>query len=286
MINNLRFLYSGKDGQLGLCFSELAPYAKEHGVEIQGLSRADLDITNLEQIIKALDTYKPDVFFNFAAYTQVDLAETEPEKAKLINSDGPTLLAIECKKRKIPLIHISTDYVFDGAKPEPYTINDQPNPINIYGKTKLSGERGIIDNIDEYLIIRTSWVFSRHGQNFLKTMVRLGKEKEELSIIDDQRGGPTYAPDLARFIFDLALASLENKKGWGLYHYSGLPYVSWYEFAQKIFEYILPPTPSLKRVSSLQYSSKANRPNNSCLMSNHSFGSSHWEKGIQDVLKK
>lgn len=285
MVKNVSFLYSGKDGQLGLCFSQLGPYAKEHDIELIGLGRKELDITDVDQVKRALNIHKPQVFFNFAAYTQVDLAESEPEKAGLVNCLGPAILAQECKKRNILLVHISTDYVFDGTKSGPYTVEDEPNPINVYGKTKLEGERAIAENTDEYLIIRTSWVFSRHGQNFFKTMIRLGKEKDELSIVDDQRGGPTYAPHLARFSFELALKTMQEKKGWGLYHFSGSPFVSWYEFAQAIFIADGKRAPKLNRVTSDKFITKASRPKNSCLQNNLNLSNNLWKEGIQEILE-
>src|SRR5690606_23203811 len=174
-----------------------------------------------------------DYCINCAAYTAVDKAETEEEKAYLVNAEAVKYLAEACKQNDTVLIHVSTDFVFDGQKGSPYTEDDPTNPIGVYGASKLKGEQYVQSILEKYFIIRTSWVYSEYGHNFVKTMLRLGKEKDEISVVNDQVGTPTYAGDLAKVILKIIL---NNKNLYGLYHYSNEGEASWYDFAKSIFK--------------------------------------------------
>lgn len=231
------------------------------------LPRSDLDITDLESIQQALERYRPDVLINAAAYTAVDKAESEPETAYLVNALAPGLLAQACAQHGIGLIHVSTDYVFDGQAAQPYDEDAPTGPMSIYGRSKLDGEQAVLAALPSAVIVRTSWVFSQFGNNFLKTMLRLGRERRELSIVSDQVGGPSYAPHIAQVL--LLLARRVGAGGepipCGIYHYAGRPDVSWYDFAQEIFHQavqmgLLAESPSLRPISTRQYPTPARRP--------------------------
>lgn len=230
------------------------------------LPRSDLDITDRESIQQALERYRPDVLINTAAYTAVDKAESEPETAYLVNALAPGLLAQACAQHGIGLIHVSTDYVFDGQAAQPYTEDAPTGPMSIYGRSKLDGEQAVLAALPSAVIVRTSWVFSQFGNNFLKTMLRLGRERRELSIVSDQVGGPSYAPHIAQVLLLLARRLVTGVQApCGIYHYAGQPDVSWYDFAQEIFHQavqigLLSESPSLRPISTCQYPTPARRP--------------------------
>jgi dTDP-4-dehydrorhamnose reductase len=229
-----KILLTGGTGQVGY---ELQTTLKPLG-EIWAPGRDEFDLANPESLRAKIQAYQPDLIVNPAAYTAVDQAESEPDLAWTINAEAPQVMAEEAHKLNIPLIHYSTDYVFDGTKTEPYTEDDEPNPLNVYGKTKLEGERAIQQAHDQYLILRTSWVYSpTRGKNFYRTMLRLFKEKEEIRVVDDQIGAPTSAQFLAEKTAEI-LSQLktneEDENRWGLYHLTGPEVMSWYGFAQKI----------------------------------------------------
>ncbi|KHN54684.1 dTDP-4-dehydrorhamnose reductase [Pectobacterium fontis] len=253
----MRILLTGANGQLGRCFQDRLPA----GWEILATDAAELDITDLEHVERTVKQFKPDAIVNAAAYTAVDKAESEPELAEKINVTGPENLAIVASKQGIRLVHVSTDYVFDGNATEPYHEDSATNPLSVYGKTKLAGEQAVAKVSPEAIIVRTAWVFSEYGNNFVKTMLRLGKERDALSIVDDQRGCPTYAGDLAQAIISL----LEKNAEGGIYHYCGDKEVSWFEFAEEIFKVaerksILAKIPTLKPIATEQYPTPAHRP--------------------------
>ncbi|MCL6372111.1 dTDP-4-dehydrorhamnose reductase [Pectobacterium versatile] len=258
----MKILLTGANGQLGRCFQDRLPAEWE----ILATDSAELDITNLEHVERTVKQFKPDAIVNAAAYTAVDKAESEPELAAKINVTGPENLAIVASKQGIRLVHVSTDYVFDGNATEPYREDSVTNPLSVYGKTKLAGEQAVAKASSEAIIVRTAWVFSEYGNNFVKTMLRLGKERDALSIVGDQRGCPTYAGDLAQAI----IALLQKKATGGIYHYSGDKEVSWFEFAQTIFSVatrksILNKAPELTSISTEQYPTAAHRPTYSTL---------------------
>lgn len=222
---------TGASGQLGQAIQHIV--ASYPQIQFFFASSAQADITSLESLKSFFSEVKPDYVINAAAYTAVDRAETEPEKAFLVNATGAANVALTCREHNAVLVHISTDFVFDGTKTRPYTEDDIPNPQNVYGHSKLKGEQEIISILPEHYIIRTSWVYSQFGHNFFKTMLRLGSEHRELRVVNDQIGTPTHAVSLARAIIDLILS---DKSMPGTYHFSNGGQCSWYDFAKKIFE--------------------------------------------------
>jgi len=230
-------LVTGANGQLGQAIQFVA--GNYPNINFVFCSSSDLDITNKENCDSIFNKEKPDFCINAAAYTAVDKAESEPEQAHLINCIGAKNLAETCKEFNAKLIHISTDFVFDGSKNSPYNEADVPNPKGVYGQTKLDGEIAIQEVFDAYFIIRTSWVYSQFGNNFMKTMLRLASERTKLSIVNDQIGTPTNAVDLANAILKIAIschAELVSASSYGIYNYSNEGQCSWFDFAKKIFE--------------------------------------------------
>ncbi|MBC8052983.1 MAG: dTDP-4-dehydrorhamnose reductase [Sphingobacteriaceae bacterium] len=224
-------LVFGASGQLGQC---LKVTAQKHAIsDINFLPEDQADILNLEALQVIFKSESPEYCINCAAYTAVDKAEDEVDIARKVNRDGAENLALLCKQYNTTLIHISTDFVFEGNLARPLTETDSANPINVYGLTKLEGEQAIASAIQQFFILRTSWLYSEFGNNFVKTMLRLGSEKDELRIIADQIGTPTYAIDLAECIFHIV--SNANKQ-YGVYHYSNEGVTSWYDFAKAIFD--------------------------------------------------
>lgn len=223
-------LVTGASGQLGQSLQFIAP--KHSDCQFIFASSQDLDITNHERVQSFFDTNKIDFCINAAAYTAVDKAETEIEKATAINVDGPKYLAQVCQKSGTTLLHISTDFVFDGTNEKPYLETDQTNPIGVYGQTKLDGEQEVIKSCQKHFIIRTSWVYSQFGNNFMKTMLRLAQDRNELNVVADQIGTPTNSVDLAEVI--MTIVKSENKQ-YGVYNFSNEGICSWYDFAREIF---------------------------------------------------
>ena len=228
----MNVLVTGSNGQLASSIKNLAK--QYEGLHLIYTDYQELNICDLNQIDGFFKTHpKIDYCINCAAYTAVDKAETDVEKAFEINAKGPKNLALVCNAQDTILIHVSTDFVFDGDKTEPYTETDIPNPISVYGASKLKGEIEIQKELKKHFIIRTSWLYSEHGTNFMKTMLRLAETRDEISVVSDQTGTPTYAGDLA----DVILKIISSKdKNFGLYHYSNEGVASWYDFAKAIFE--------------------------------------------------
>lgn len=267
MLTKTKILITGSNGQVGHCLVQ-----KLTGkAEILATDSQQLDITNYQKVLETVGQFSPDVIVNVAAYTAVDKAESEPETAMAVNADGAENLAKAAQSVGATLLHISTDYVFDGAKDMPYKENDITNPQSIYGQSKLAGEQAVLAACDKVVILRTAWVFGEHGNNFVKTMLRLGSEREELGIVSDQFGAPTYAGDIAEALIAITKAIIAGKPvNYGIYHYSGLPYVSWYDFATAIFEQaekqlLLDNVPKLTAIATSEYPTPAKRPVNSCL---------------------
>ncbi len=226
----MKVLVTGCYGQVG---TELMALAKAYGHETIGFDYDTLDITDQQAVQACVQKEQPDVLINAAAYTAVDKAEDDKDAAKAVNATAVGYLAQACKVLDIPLIHISTDYVFDGSKEGAYIESETVAPLGVYGETKLEGEVLVRSLCEKYYIFRTSWVFSAHGNNFVKTMLRLGAEREELGIVADQRGKPTSAREIARVIYEV-LAS--HKNAWGIYHLAQANAVTWFDFAQSIFD--------------------------------------------------
>lgn len=229
-------LVTGANGQLGQSLQFIAE--KYPQIDFVFCDSKALDITQKAGIESVFNKTKPDFCINTAAYTAVDKAETETDKAEAINVTGAKNLAEVCKEFKTKLIHVSTDFVFDGTKKTPYTEEDIPNPKSVYGQTKLDGEKAIQAVLDDYFIVRTSWVYSQFGTNFMKTMLRLGAERDSLSVVNDQIGTPTNAVDLAEALVQIVVFVSQNSthKASGIYNFSNEGSCSWFDFAQKIFE--------------------------------------------------
>lgn len=256
-----KVLVTGASGQLGQALAEQSIHFRNF--EYLFLSRNDLDITIKADIASTIAQYQPDIIINTAAYTAVDAAEDDKERAYLINHKAALFLAQVCKDKNIAYIHISTDYVFDGTSITPYTEDVLPNPQTVYGASKLAGEQAIIDTyLNKFAIVRTSWVYSVYGHNFVKTMLRLGKERDSLSVVNDQLGCPTWANDLADAILVIATNLQEDNSG--LYHYSNTGKATWYDFAQAIFEHTTMDVSVLPVTSDL-FPTRAKRPSNSVL---------------------
>lgn len=223
-----KVLITGANGQLG---KELVEVFSESGFDVYGFGRDKMDITNQEQVQDVINTIKPNIVLHSAAYTKVDLAESEPEQAFLINAYGTRNVAVVAEEVGAKFVYISTDYVFDGTSTEPYNEFSPTSPLGVYGKSKLAGEQFVRDFHSKFFIVRTSWVYGKHGANFVKTMLKLGEERKELSVVADQTGCPTYTLDLATSILELVAT-----KKYGVYHISNSGSCSWFEFAKAIFE--------------------------------------------------
>ena len=223
-----KVLITGANGQLG---KELVELFTEKGFEVYGFGRDKMDITNEVQVQEMISTLKPNIVLHSAAHTQVDLAESEPEQAFSINAYGTRNVAVAAEAVGAKLVYVSTDYVFDGTTDEPYNEFSPTSPLGVYGKSKLAGEQFVRDLHSKFFIVRTSWVYGKHGANFVKTMLKLGEEREKLSVVADQRGCPTYTLDLANAILELV-----DTQKYGVYHVSNSGSCSWYEFAKEIFE--------------------------------------------------
>ena len=280
-----KVLVTGGKGQLGQCLQSISNDFKT--LDFVFLGSNDLDISNNIEVEAYFKNNTFDYCINCAAYTAVDKAEEEPEKAKQINEIGAKNLAHACFKNSVTLIHISTDFVFDGTAKSPYTEEDTTNPISVYGKTKRDGELAIISNLPQHFIIRTSWLYSEFGNNFVKTMLRLSKEREELSVVDDQTGCPTYAKDLAEVI--LKIIDSQSKK-FGIYHYSNQGEITWYDFAKEIFKQSKADI-NLYKTDSNTFKTLATRPKYSVLNTSkiHSLLNLEpiqWEKSLEKCLKE
>ncbi|MGG4034643.1 dTDP-4-dehydrorhamnose reductase [Paenibacillus cisolokensis] len=227
-IKRLKVLITGASGQLG---QELVRLPGEEGLELVGYSRDRLDITSLDDCRRVMDMQRPDAVIHCAAYTAVDKAEAEPDVAFRVNAAGTRNMAVASEEIGAKFVYISTDYVFDGKSRIPYNEYDQTNPQTVYGKSKLAGEQLTQTLHSRYFIVRTSWVFGKYGNNFVKTMLNLAKERKSLKVVRDQIGSPTYTFDLARFLLELVKTDY-----FGIYHVSNAGSCSWYEFANAIFE--------------------------------------------------
>jgi len=251
----MKILITGADGMLG---SDLNRVLNENH-EVMPTDIPSLDITDINQVENIISSYKPNIVINSAAYTNVDECESNSKLAYEINSFAPKNLAIVCDKYNSKLIHISTDYVFNGENDKPYVESDKTEPINVYGETKLKAEELIRNTFDNYVILRTSWLYGLNGNNFVKTMVELSESHDEISVVDDQRGSPTYTHDLAIAILEL----LENDLN-GTYHLTNSGNCTWFDFAKNIFE-IANVDVDLKPVATDEFPRPAKRPKYSVL---------------------
>lgn len=289
----MKILVSGANGQVG---RELARLAGTSQHDVTALTRQQLDITDIDSVQKVFDKYQPDLFINAAAYTAVDKAEDDVEQAFLINKTGPENLAKACHSSATPLLQISTDYVFDGSKISPYEESDPVAPLGIYGESKWAGEEAVRENIQQHIIMRTSWVFGEHGNNFVKTILRVAGERDELNVVSDQLGSPTSAAAIAAALLKMAdTYQADQYLPWGTYHFSGQPFTSWYGFAMEIVRMgresgLLDHDVKINPVSTGQYPTPAKRPANSCLDSSLLTSSllidaDEWQSALFQVLQ-
>ena len=290
----MRLLIAGAQGQLARAMIELAPAA--HDVTAFAVGRPALDLTTTSSVLGTLADFNPDVIVNAAAYTAVDRAEQEPNAAMALNADGPRRLAEAATRRGAVLIHISTDCVFDGTKTEPYVEDDATAPLSAYGRSKLAGEDAVRAAAEHHIILRTSWVFSPYGRNFVATMMQLARENDELRVVDDRWGCPTYAPHLAAAILGVARAVTAEPEStsWGTYHAAGTGAVTWCGFAKEIMRLSaahggasVPVVP----ITTAEYPTAAVRPVNSrldCGKLAQNFGITlpPWQEGLAACMRR
>ncbi|HED2737219.1 dTDP-4-dehydrorhamnose reductase [Klebsiella michiganensis] len=282
----MKILLTGANGQLGQCFQDRVP----SDWDVWATDTSELDITDKDLVLAAVSKYKPDVIVNAAAYTAVDKAESDIDTARLVNKIGPENLAIAASQNDAIFVHVSTDYVFDGTASIPYEESDDTNPLGIYGLTKLEGEIAVKNALPNAIILRTAWVFSEYGNNFVKTMLKLAKGRDSLGIVSDQRGCPTYAGDIANAIILL----IQSNSNGGIFHFCGDEEVSWSEFAQAIFDTAvkagkLTKPPTINGITTEQYPTPAKRPAYSTLncskIATYGISSSQWRRALTEIIQ-
>lgn len=284
----MKILVTGANGMLAKEVKE--KFAKEN--EVIATDVSELDITNEKKVMEYAENTKPEYIINCAAYTAVDKAEENYDLADRINGDGPTNLAKAAKKVGAKLVHISTDYVFGGDLDisKDYKENDEKHPVTAYGKTKLHGEEGITANMDEYYIFRTAWLYGVGGNNFVKTMTKLGSTRDEINVVSDQHGSPTYAKDLAEFIYQ----AVTKKIPYGIYNSTNEGYTTWYDFTKAIFEYAgiickVNPVTTEEYIDMMKIT-QAKRPKNSQMskekLKKAGINVPEWEDGLKRYLKE
>lgn len=285
----MKALIFGRTGQLAIELARRAP----DGVDPVMLGRDAADLASPETCARAVTETDADIVINAAAYTAVDQAEAEPDLARLVNARSPGAMARAAAARGLPFIHVSTDYVFDGSGERPWREDDPTGPLGVYGQTKLEGERAVLDAGGAAIILRTAWVFSAHGRNFVKTMLRLGAERQDLSIVADQRGGPTAAADIADAIWTIADAFATGNGVPGIYHFSGAPAVTWADFAEAIFATSrrITAAPRVRRIATSEYPTPARRPANSvldCTRIRETYGIAQpgWRQSLVQVIEE
>ncbi|MEG9487887.1 dTDP-4-dehydrorhamnose reductase [Mannheimia indoligenes] len=294
MVKTVRFLITGAGGQLGRAITY---QLKEQGIKnILALAHHQLDIYDRPAVFRVIEDFNPDVVINAAAYTNVDLAESFADLAYNANVEGVRNLSEATQKTDSIFFHISTDYVFSGKVKNDYLYNelDPVDPLSIYGKTKYEGERVALAINPKTIIVRTAWAFGECGNNFVKTIVKLAKEKSELHIVGDQIGGPTYTGDIASALINMSEQILLGKEAvFGIYHFTGQPYVSWYEFANAILveaekQKVIERLPLVNKISSSDYVTPVRRPMNSCLDLTKikrvfNIEPSNWQKALKNI---
>ncbi|MBW1892782.1 MAG: dTDP-4-dehydrorhamnose reductase [Deltaproteobacteria bacterium] len=289
----MKVIVTGCNGQVG---KELCKKSKEYDLEIISLDLPDFDITDMEAVDEIISKSNISAVINAAAYTAVDKAESEPDIAFNVNQKGPAYLAASCRKQKIPLIHISTDYVFDGSKIDAYIETDPVSPVGVYGKSKAAGEADVRKILAEHVILRTAWLCSEHGNNFVKTMIRLGQERNEIGVVADQYGCPTFANDIAEALLDIVgKIAIKNDIAWGTYHYCGKGVTTWYGFAKEILElageYTGLKVRNIVPLTTKEYPTPAKRPANSALdctllKNNFNIFPKPWQNSLDDLVKR
>lgn len=290
----MRLAVTGKTGQVVTALLERGAAA---GIDVIALGRPELDLSHDHSVLDALAAASPDVIVSAAAYTAVDKAETEADLAQAVNARGPALVAAAAAKLNVPIIHLSTDYVFDGSKASPYVENDATGPLGVYGASKLAGEAAIAAATSNHVILRTAWVYSPFGQNFLKTMLRLAGDRPQLRVVDDQRGNPTSALDIADAVLAVARNLVDRpdqSELRGVFHLAGTGEASWADFAIEIFAASAAlggPSAEVTRITTADYPTPARRPANSRLSSArlqqiHGVIMPHWTTATRAVVER
>ena len=280
---DLKVLITRARGQLGCDLED--DFLRIEGCQVISFGREEMDVTQSTEVQELIATNIPDVVIHLAANTNVDGCELEPDSAYRVNALGSRNIAVASEKVGAKLVYVSTDYVFDGTSQRPYTEFDTTNPISIYGKSKLAGERYVTGFSSKYFIVRTSWLYGEHGNNFVKTMLRLAQEKNELNVVDDQVGSPTYTKDLARFITDLARTDL-----YGTYHATNTGSCSWFHFAKTIFQMAGLRHMKVRTISTSELNRPAPRPAYSvldhyCIRMEGLPDLRPWEEALQEYLR-
>ncbi|WP_076542410.1 dTDP-4-dehydrorhamnose reductase [Shewanella sp. UCD-KL21] len=289
----MKLLIVGKNGQVGRCLVDQINTIAD--ITLLALDREQLDITDAVEVNKIVWDFKPDIIINAAAYTAVDKAEEEQSLAYSINRDGPYNLAMAANESNAVIIHISTDYVFSGEIYGSYVESDKTDPQGEYGRSKLAGEQAVSKSCDSHIILRTAWVFGEYGNNFVKTMLRLGKSRNTLSVVSDQFGAPTYSGDIAKAIIQISRSIFSGNRSFGIYHYSGYPYVNWFQFADEIFKAsfkqgLIEHNVKLTPIETKDYPTAAKRPNNSKLncekiYKDFKISQSDWKNSLLNLHK-
>lgn len=288
----MKIIITGAKGQLG---SDLVPRLNMAGHEVIGFGSKELDITSAEQTLKAVKDLSPECIINCGAYTKVDLAEKEKESAFAVNQTGAANLADAAEAAGAALIHVSTDFVFDGDKATPYSETDKTNPLSIYGASKLAGEEEIIKRTDKHFIVRTSWLYGTGGNNFVKTILRLAAERESLRIVYDQAGSPTWTADLASALLNIVKSVETGEKKYGVYHYSNEGVASWYDFAHMILEETARRADfkcrNLEPILTSEYPTPARRPaysvfNKSKIKKEFGISIPHWRVSLRGMINE
>lgn len=287
----MKVLITGANGQLGYALQKTSrELFAEQSLEVIALTRADMDLSQPQTVSSVLDAFIPDTVINAAAYTAVDKAEAEHSLAQKINADAVQQMAMWCEKNRKTLLHVSTDFVFDGQKSSPYDTDDQTNPTSVYGQTKQQGEVFALSECENTYIVRTGWVYGEHGANFVKTILRLAKEREHLGIVSDQIGTPTYAIHLAQMLWQLVLQKPSQK----IWNFSDAGVASWYDFAIAIVNEaeiigLLDRKPIIKPIASSDYPTPAQRPTFSVLNKKNTWDALsitpvHWQDALIKML--
>lgn len=281
----MNILVIGRTGQVAGELQKRCP----DGWRMTALARQDADLTNPDRCARAVLDHDADAVINAAAYTNVDGAEDEEAIANLVNGEAPAAMAAAAARKGVPFLHLSSDYVFDGSGETPWNPDDATGPLGAYGRSKLLGERGVVSAAGSYAILRTSWVFSAHGKNFVKTMLKLGETRDSIRVVSDQVGGPTPAADIASALLKMAHALHLRTGESGTFHFSGAPDVSWADFARLIFKRADMKV-EVRNIDSADYPTKARRPANSrldcrSLKLKHGIDRPDWRSGLDEVLR-
>lgn len=276
----MKILVTGATGQLGW---DVVKELKKRNIECRGVGSKDLDIMDRDAVYAYIRAYRPDAVIHCAAYTAVDKAEDEPEKCRDVNVNGTAYIAEACRGIDAKMVYISTDYVFGDDGDKPHEVNDPIHPLNVYGQTKWEGEEAVRRILRKYFIVRISWVFGEHGNNFVKTMLRLGQTRKEISVVADQFGAPTYTADLAPLLCDM----IQTDK-YGTYHACNAGCCSWAEFAEEIFREAHMDV-KVKHITTEEYPTKARRPKNSRLSLKKLFGAGFeplvgWREAVNKLI--